>query len=378
MASVSYPAAHPAAPQVAQGPGSVLANPNFIPVFFAGDDVPTETAVEDFVGKLGASTYWSTVTSEYGVGGATAGTAVILTQTAPATLDGSTIPAWIDAQLAATPPTLPTPDANTIYVLHYPASTTITLTSSLQGTSTSCVDFGGFHQTAALADNSPVAYAVIPRCAKLGDLTGLDELTGAESHELVEAATDPTPTQTGAAYDEPDPADLFWELGLGGGEVGDMCAQNPAAFYKDTALGYTVQRIWSNKAAAASHDPCVPAPQGEVYFNAVPNPGTTVQVFGIDMNGVSIPVGQSKTIEVDLFSDAATAVPITVKAVDVASAMGQAAELSFSWDKTTGVNGDKLHLTIKSLVAGQLGGSDYVLVSAVGTEDNLWVGLVAN
>ncbi len=297
--AAGYPAAHAPAPQVSEGPGSVLANPNFIPVFFAGDDTTIESEVEDFLGKLGTSTYWSTVTSEYGVGPATAGAAVILAQAAPTTLDASTLPAWINAQLAATPPTLPTPDANTMYVLHYPASTTITLSSPSQGTNTSCVNFGGFHDTGTLADNSPIAYAVIPRCAALGTLTGIDEITVAESHELAEAATDPSPTQTLAAYAQPDEADLFWELGLGGGEVGDLCAQNPGAFYLDTALGYTVQRIWSNRAAAASLDPCIPAPQGEVYFNAVPNVTATIPLLGIDMHGVTVAVGKSATVEVD-------------------------------------------------------------------------------
>jgi hypothetical protein len=378
MASTLYPAPHAPAPQVVQGPGQVLANPNFIPVFFAGDDASTESALEEFISKLGASAYWSTVTSEYGVGAATSGTPVILTETAAVTVDGSTIPAWIQSEIDSG--ALPMPDANTVYVLHYPAGTTITMTSQGQ-TVSSCAQngFGGYHDTAPLTSGGQVAYAVIPRCTTLDGLSGIDVLTGAESHELVEASTDPVPTQTGAAFAEPDTADIFWELALGGGEVGDMCAQNPGAFVKDTELGFTVQRIWSNKSAAASHDPCVPLLTGEVYFNAAPDVTTTTSVDGIDMHAITIPVGQTKTVEVDLFSDAATSGPFTVAALDFASlAEGQPTNLMFSWNKTSGVNGDKLQLSISAEAAGEIGASLFIITSTLGTQTNLWVGLVTN
>ena len=56
-----------------------------------------------------------------------------------------------------------------------------------------------------------------------------------------------------------------------GGEVGDLCV----SYRGDdsyTESGYVVQRSWSNKAAAASHNPCVPAPDpsSQPYFNVAP------------------------------------------------------------------------------------------------------------
>ena len=81
-----------------------------------------------------------------------------------------------------------------------------------------------------------------------------------------------------------------------------------------------MQRTWSNKAAPAGHDPCVPALPGEVYFNAAPvlNDNITVDVIGQTSRckGVKIAVGETKTIEIDLFSDAATGGPWTVAVQD--------------------------------------------------------------
>jgi len=43
----------------------------------------------------------------------------------------------------------------------------------------------------------PFVYAVLPRCATFNTLSGLDSLTTALSHELVEAVTDPSSQQAG-------------------------------------------------------------------------------------------------------------------------------------------------------------------------------------
>jgi hypothetical protein len=49
---------------------------------------------------------------------------------------------------------------------------------------------------------------------------------------------------------------------------------------------------------------------------------------------------------------------------------GGAAELSFAWDKTTGHNGDKLHLTVTRIKAGSLlGASEFGIASKVNGAD---------
>jgi hypothetical protein len=345
----------------------VLKSPQIYPVFFAGDDATTVASLTDFSQNVGSTSYWTATTSEYGVGAATGHPAIMLTQAAPTTIDDSAIQSWLATEFAGTDG-FPTPDANTLIVLYYPASTTITL----QG-ATSCQQFGGYHNSASV-NGQQVAYAVVPRC------TGID-LTGAASHELIEAATDPQP-MVNPAYVQVDEGDLVWQLLLGGGEVGDMCAQFPNVFTTFPPFNHTVQRTWSNKAAKAGHDPCVPQLAGEVYFNAAP---VLPDMAPINLGGqtatiksVSIPVGQSKTIPVQLFSDGPMA-PWTVSAVDPAVSLGAPAPLlSFSFDKTTGSNGDTLNLTITVMTAGQGNVEVFFVKSTSGSTHFDWFGAVSN
>src|SRR5262249_39975352 len=130
-------------------------------------------------------------------------------------------------------------------------------------------------QLDARHSNLAVAYAVIPRCGNFGNLTGLDAVTAAESHELIESATDPYPMYD-PAYDRLDDDHYYWSSTLGGAETGDMCAQNPTAFTRFSELPYIVQRTWSNQAALAGHDPCVPPIPDTVYFSAVPELNETL------------------------------------------------------------------------------------------------------
>ena len=95
-----------------------------------------------------------------------------------------------------------------------------------------------------------------------------------------------------------------------------MCAQFPMSFYVPADLGFTVQRPWSNAHAAAGNDPCQPADMTTPYFNSMPVFNDMVASHGIMTKGIVVPVGQSKPLEVDLFSDAPTNTPwkLTAKA----------------------------------------------------------------
>jgi hypothetical protein len=103
-----------------------------------------------------------------------------------------------------------------------------------------------------------------------------------------------------------------------------------------------------------------------------------IDVQGTTTPGISIPLGTSKTVEVDLYSDAPSA-DFTVVAVDVASKFQMATpELSFAFDKTTGHNGDKLQLTITRVAkASNFGISELELQTQVnGVSTGLWWALV--
>jgi hypothetical protein len=387
MPSNVYPAPFPAPPKVISLGGSVLANPKFVPVFFAGDDSTYVTSLADFTAKVGATKYWAAAVGEYGVGPATSTAPVMLTETAPATIDDTAIQTWLASKLAPTDggadagSDLPQPDANTVYVLYYPAATTITL----QGTQ-SCTYFGGYHSDMMIQTDQgmvDVPYAVLPRCTNFPPLTGVDAVTGSASHEMAEAATDPFPMSMAPAYAQVDDAHLYWMRLLGGGEVGDMCAQFPTSFTTFSELAYAVQRIWSNASAKAGHDPCQPALPGEVYFNSVPvlPDNLTVTTFGgtITERGVHIPVGQSKTIQLDLYSDGPTSGPWSVAVKDWAATTGGTALLNLSLDKNSGVNGEKLNLTITVKAAGKHNTESFLIESRLGNgQPNLWFGLVGS
>ncbi len=221
-----------------------------------------------------------------------------------------------------------------------------------------------------------VAYAVVPQCKNFDNIKGIDAVTAPESHELIEAVTDPYPMDD-PAYVEPDDAHIYWDLALGGGEVGDMCAQFPGVFTKFAGLNHTVQRTWSNKAALAGTDPCVPELPGEVYFNTVPVLNDNVTFPGIGtMRGVNIAVGATKTIELDLFSQGDTGAPWNVTVQDYAQLMGQQPSMTFSLDNTTGQNGQKLHLTITVLSKAQYGVGIFMITSSLGQVRSEWLGLV--
>jgi hypothetical protein len=223
------------------------------------------------------------------------------------------------------------------------------------------------------------------------------DLTAVISHEWVEASTDPVLTSAGvfsisggpqSAFFTVDTGHSIWAV-LGGGEAGDLCEpEAPAVYYTPSDLGYEVQRTWSNLSAAASHDPCVPATTGSAFFDSAPVLPDTVTFTSpitpnITTQGITIPVGQSKTIEVDLFSDGATTGPWTVTAADVLStyygSYGIPASLSFAWDRTSGVNGEKLHLTITVTQASIVGnGHAFMITSTLNGRVAVWPGMIVD
>jgi hypothetical protein len=378
------PAPHMAAPKVVTLGGPILKAPNIYPVFFMGDDPTIDMQFADFVSKVGATDYWTQVVSEYGVGPATGQTPINLTEAAGAVLTDAQIALWLANKLNTTDAAFPIADENTLFALYYPKGTSISLPSQ-QGTEKSCQDFGGYHSSTTLDaahGNMNVAYAVIPRCNNFDGFVGIDATTGAASHEFIEASTDPYP-QAVPAYAETDINDIYWLFALGGGEVGDMCAQNQGAFQQFPELDYTVQRSWSNLSASKSHDPCVPLLPGEVYFNSAPAFKDTLALDAgggqtISVKGIHIPAGQSGVLEVDLFSDAMTSGPWNVQAVDGNELMGGQPLLDFSFDQDHGENGQKLHLTINVLSANANKAEAFFLYSQLADQQNMWVGLVGN
>ena len=143
------------------------------------------------------------------------------------------------------------------------------------------------------------------------------------SHELDEAATNPF-VNSQPAFGQVDDPHTIWDIGTFGGEVADMCQNNSDSNYTPPGSTYMVQRSWSNAAAKAGTNPCVPVPATGPYFNSYPTlPDMVTLTAGspsggpITTEGVKIPVGQSRTIDVVLHSEAATSGPWTVAVQDL-------------------------------------------------------------
>jgi len=385
--STNFPAPHPEVPQLVSLGGKVLATPKVHIITYPGYD--HTAAVTSLAQMIGASTYWSTIVSEYGIGAIAFDGATELTESPPSTISDTAVQTFLADKIGAG--TFGAPDANTIYAIFYPKTTTISLGQGggPLGGGQSCQSFGGYHgntQVGSGAGAKDIAFAVLPTCSAFAGQSEIDGLTGALSHELAEAVTDPFPN-TKPAYGQVDQDHFIWNI-FGGSENGDMCAQNVGAFYKPAGFDYVVQRTWSNKFAKAGHDPCAPNLPGVSYFNSGPRMDETVDLdlslFGqptITTQGMKIPVGKSRTIEVDLFSDGPTSGPWTVKAIDMLAQYTQSAPtLDFKWDRTSGLNGEKLHLTVtvKSEAGLVKGAHPFLLESKLGTQINTWPALVTD
>jgi hypothetical protein len=364
-----YPAPHSSPPEVRNFGGLVMTSPTVIPIFFAND--AEQSQVEDFLTQLAQSSFWGAATAEYGAGPLTVGTSIVVTDPPPSSIDTAQIEAWLAGYLDGTHGGWPAISPNEIFAVLYPSTTTIT--SPALGTS--CANFGGFHTEGQTGSSTSFAFAVLPRCTS-GALKfqGLDGLTSALSHEIVEGSTDPL--YTSPAWIAVDDNHMVWNV-VPAGEVGDLCATAPQSFQRLVGP-YLVQRPWSNASALAGHDPCVPV-LSQPYFNAAPMLTDAVTIVyqgqSVITRGVELPLGETKTMEVQLFSDG----PMSDWSVSVGF-FTQPEELSASWDEQAGNNGDTLQLTLTRTANGaaSLGGTEFVIVSASGSSKNYWYGFASN
>jgi hypothetical protein len=349
--------------------GTLITAPKVVTVTFGMD--PLATQLDAFGASLASSSYWDAIRAGYCGNGNTCigdgpmGTSVALMTPPAANYTDSTYGAASTmipfVQGLITGNIVPAPDANTIYVLYFPATTTITL----DGT-TSCQGFVGYHNS-LMMNGQEVFFAVVPECpppAMTPPITLLQNTTLTASHEVMETASDGSSASFGFYLDMGKPASWGW-YDVQGGEIGDLCVDNFYLGLDEVQEGaFTVQRIWSMTNAAAGKNPCVPIPAGEVYFNAFP----TVSVVVVD-------VGKSKTIEVAALADGPMA-PWTVLAQDWTDPVKQYVSFSIAGGTDTDAgpeiqmkSGDTVKLTVTLLAdpGNTPGGeADAVLVSANG------------
>jgi len=159
----------------------------------------------------------------------------------------------LDAQIAAGK--LPPSDANTLYMLYFPAGISISIEAQK-----SCETFCAYHEGfTSQRSGAPVYYGVMPVCGGWGCGFGgkFDALTAVSAHECIEAVTDPFPTPGDKpAYPQ------AWNTS-GGEEIADLCTSSSKV--TGHGLTSTVSQLWDNKTGA-----CNPGPWGENGVAAAP------------------------------------------------------------------------------------------------------------
>jgi hypothetical protein len=290
-----------------------------------------------------------------------------------------------------------------MYVLFYPEKT---LVRDGEQTGVLCNGAMGFHSAATIQGDPKIIFSVIPNCryylvdpnkGPKDSKFQLDNITVVTSHEVMEGLADPLSSVGRPAFTSTNDGFFEWSVTNGGGEIGDMCARSIGGLagfsYQPPDLPYLLQRTWSNSAAAAGHDPCVPTPPG-AYFNSAPvlpdvltlPPQATGLPNAVSAHTVKIPVGQSVTVPVQLFSDGATDSDWTIQGYDVTGFVagllppnsGNNPKLTFAFDKDTGRNGDTRMLTITNQFAGAKGVGVFQLLSSLGDRSTVWTGTVTD
>ena len=258
------PFPHPAYPTVENGGAAVLATPKLVTVTFAGWE--GRAHAEAYGDALVQSTWLATVGADYGVGKGAHVAKVALGEAAPSTIDDDQVGHFLFTRFGTGAlPAPPSGGNDYLYVIYVPAATV--LTASFLGKS--CHEFDAYHSAAMVPGVGRVAYALVADCGA----TPL-ETEVAVSHEVIEAATNPTPRTQFAWYSPPS----TWTGVVSGSptnaaEIGDMCiALN---VWHEPPFAYT--RVWSGSAAALGREPCIPTASGAPAFGVVaPSSAPTV------------------------------------------------------------------------------------------------------
>jgi hypothetical protein len=353
-----YPAFKPDLPQLQNNGGYVMVDPKIVTITWPGDKAADK--FEAFGDHIGATQYWKSIVSEYGIGPATSGAEnhIRITETAPARITVEELDAYVAERLTnLTASKWPAPTPDTIYILYLAPTTILEYDGG-----NACMQIGGYHTSTAVGDQE-VAYSIIPYCRGFGG-GHFDSMTSAASHELGEAATDPQP-RFAPGYTGFDLNHLAWEMFQNFlSENGDACAIYQDSFYhaEEPDFSYQVQRQWSNKNALAGHDPCAPA-LDEPYFNVVPQALENITVNLLSVGGSSrtrakgylIPVGETRTFTVGYISDAPTE-RWTIDALPGNPIYGGGSDselLDVHVVGNTGKNGELGYVTVKVLAAGR-------------------------
>jgi hypothetical protein len=328
--TVAWTPPHPPLPQIVNAGGATIATPRVVPLVYSSDR--NYVALEDFAAKLGKSSYFTSVTAEYGVTSIEVLPPIVIDPLAPATVSDADVTAWLTTKLQD--PTFPQNDGNTIYSFIYPRSTAVSYTT---GSGTLVPLCGGYQFQGTAPDGSVVPFTLTGVCEDGSGLDGdLDYATKWTTSALLGAATNPGSLLGYPAWGDTDFAGSGWAYLFGAG-INQMCPSSEGTA-RPADLGYLVPRVYSNKAAAHDHDPCLPqAGPPRPYFNAAPVADGNNNL----VKGVSVPPGGEAVVPLALFSDR----PMGSWQLSAKELTGS--ELTFELDESCGRSGDIRYLKIK-------------------------------
>ncbi len=196
-------------------------------------------------------------------------------------------------------------------------------------------EFFGLRQgtTWAPASTAVASHIVVPRCAPGKGQTQTDAFTTALSTMVVSAATDPVQSMTFTATGWAGGFDTRTRELMLGEEVAP-CAQLPAV--TPAGVSQAISRSWSNAAAAAYHDPCLPAAARTTWPYRSP-PTASPSTASPRRRA------RARRHEEDLrraaLSDGPTGGPWNLKAFSTTGS----SSFTYALDANTGSNGDVLH-----------------------------------
>jgi hypothetical protein len=273
------------------------------------------------------------------------------------TISDANVQAEINAQISSG--VLPTPDNNTIYMVHFPKGKTNTSPDGGK----SCVSGGfcAYHGNFAIGGQN-VYYGVMPDmtggCATgCGSSTTFANQQSVASHELIEAVTD---AEVGSATTLGPP--LAWYDNTNG-EIGDICNGQQGTFVGTDGATYTIQKEFSNKqsdcittrAVTTAPDFTVGVAPGSATIAPGASASFTVNTTSVNNSAQSIalsisglPTGVTATFNPTSVTAGGTS-NLTVTASSTATGSG-----TFT---VTGTAGTTTHTATGSITVGTIGGN---------------------
>jgi hypothetical protein len=219
--------------------GPLLKNISVHPVFW-NSSTQFQSNLSAFYNGVTGSLWWN-ILAQYGIGPGSGVPGVVDTKSTANVTDAA-VQTELNRLFSAG--SLPPPNANTYYPVHFPPGMTITAPDG----SKSCVQFCAYHGT-YVRGGVNVNYGVAPDqgggCAGGCGANALrvNNLDAVASHELAGAATDPA-VGLATVFGPP----LGWyDPNLG--EIADICTGQGTTVGRD-GVTYTIQLLWSSAANA--------------------------------------------------------------------------------------------------------------------------------